>query len=889
MTINNENSVNKIRTKFIDYFNKNNHQIVSSSNLVPDNDPTLLFTNAGMVQFKNTFTGIEQREYLRAVTSQKCLRAGGKHNDLENVGRTARHHTFFEMLGNFSFGDYFKEKAIYQAWELLTKEYNLPKEKLLVTIYHTDIEAEKLWKKISGLNDDKIIKIKTNDNFWSMGDIGPCGPCSEIFFDHGPSIPGGPPGSKDEDGDRFIEIWNLVFMQYEQISAQERINLPKPSIDTGMGLERISAVLQNTHNNYETDMMKNLVDASSSIIGVDKNQNSLISHRVVADHLRSISFLIAEGVMPSNEGRGYVLRRIMRRAMRHTHLLGATDPVIYKLVDYLCKEMGDAFPELNKENLLIKSTIKDEEIKFKDTLDRGLNLLKNVIDNKISNGVLPGEKAFELYDTYGFPLDLTEDVLKGHGWILDHKGFDIAMNAQKDKARQAWVGSGDKQYKPDVMKYFLSISPTDFKGYEETFLKTKVVLMLKDNQIVKKVKSGDKVDIIFNETVFYAESGGQISDKGSIIGDNFSANLLTSIKYKLGNDASIYICNVEVTSGELETGEYITQNLDLDYRKQICSHHSATHLLHEALRQKLGNHVAQKGSLVTDKKLRFDFSHSKPIDLKKLKDIENEVNHRIFCNEDVTTKIMSPNKAIENGAIALFGEKYGDEVRVVSIGNSIEPNRNAWSVELCGGTHVKNTSEISTFKILSETGVSSGVRRIEAITNIAAIDFYNSELEKIKNISNLLNIESSQFVKKIEQIFVENKNINKQLKQLKMNSMTFDSNGSSKEKIKDIIFEYNVFEEMMVKDLKPTAENILKNGDSKIVCLITKVDKKASIVIAVNKNNTDKFSAVEMVKHVSEILGGKGGGGRPDMAQSGGGSPENSNQAIKMLKEYIQK
>ena len=889
MTINNENSVNKIRTKFIDYFNKNNHQIVSSSNLVPDNDPTLLFTNAGMVQFKNTFTGIEQREYLRAVTSQKCLRAGGKHNDLENVGRTARHHTFFEMLGNFSFGDYFKEKAIYQAWELLTKEYNLPKEKLLVTIYHTDIEAEKLWKKISGLNDDKIIKIKTNDNFWSMGDTGPCGPCSEIFFDHGPSIPGGPPGSKDEDGDRFIEIWNLVFMQYEQVSAQERINLPKPSIDTGMGLERISAVLQNTHNNYETDMMKNLVDASSSIIGVDNNQNSLISHRVVADHLRSISFLIAEGVMPSNEGRGYVLRRIMRRAMRHTHLLGATDPVIYKLVDYLCKEMGDAFPELNKENLLIKSTIKDEEIKFKDTLDRGLNLLKNVIDNKISNGVLPGEKAFELYDTYGFPLDLTEDVLKGHGWIVDHKGFDIAMNAQKDKARQAWVGSGDKQYKPDVMKYFLSIPPTDFKGHEETFLKTKVVLMLKDNQIVKKIKSGDKVDIIFNETVFYAESGGQISDKGSIIGDNFSANLLTSIKYKLGNDASIYICNVEVTSGELETGEYITQNLDLDYRKQICSHHSATHLLHEALRQKLGNHVAQKGSLVTDKKLRFDFSHSKPIDLKKLKDIEDEVNHRIFCNEDVTTKIMSPNKAIENGAIALFGEKYGDEVRVVSIGNSIEPNRNAWSVELCGGTHVKNTSEISTFKILSETGVSSGVRRIEAITNIAAIDFYNSELEKIKNISNLLNIESSQFVKKIEQIFVENKNINKQLKQLKMNSMTFDSNGSSKEKIKDIIFEYNVFEEMMVKDLKPTAENILKNSNSKIVCLITKVDKKASIVIAVNKNNTDKFSAVEMVKHVSEKLGGKGGGGRPDMAQSGGSSPENSNEAIKMLKEYIRK
>ena len=889
MTIDKENSVNKIRTKFIDYFSKNNHQVVSSSNLVPDNDPTLLFTNAGMVQFKNTFTGIEQRDYLRAVTSQKCLRAGGKHNDLENVGRTARHHTFFEMLGNFSFGDYFKEKAIHQAWELLTKEYDLPKDKLLVTIYHTDTEAEKLWKKISGLSDDKIIKIKTNDNFWSMGDTGPCGPCSEIFFDHGPLIPGGPPGSKDEDGDRFIEIWNLVFMQYEQVSKEERINLPKPSIDTGMGLERISAVLQNTHNNYETDMMKNLVDASSLVSCVDKNQNSLISHRVVADHLRSISFLIAEGVMPSNEGRGYVLRRIMRRAMRHTHLLGATDPVIYKLVDYLCKEMGDAFPELNTEKSLIKSTIRNEEIKFKDTLDRGLNLLKNEIDNKISNGVLPGEKAFELYDTYGFPLDLTEDVLKGYGWIVDRKGFEIAMNVQKNKARQAWVGSGDQQYKPDLMKHFLTFPSTDFKGYDETFLQTKIALILKDNQIVKSTKSGDKVDVIFNETIFYAESGGQISDKGSIVGNNFTANVITSSKIKLSNDINIFVCNVEVTSGKLETGENVTQNLDLNYRKQICSHHSATHLLHEALRQKLGNHVAQKGSLVTNQRLRFDFSHSKPIDTKKLNEIEDLVNNRIFCNEDVITKTMTPSDAIESGAIALFGEKYGDEVRVVSIGKSIETNRNAWSVELCGGTHVKNTSEISTFKITSETGVSSGVRRIEAVTNIAAIDFYNSELDKINNISNFLKIESAQVVKKIEQIIVENKNINKQLKQLKMNSITFDHNTSTKEKINDIIFEYNIFEDLSVKDLKPTAENILKNSESKIVCLISKIDNKASIVIAVKKTNTDQFSAVEMVKHVSEILGGKGGGGRPDMAQSGGSSPENSIQAIKMLKEYIRK
>lgn len=889
MTIKKENSVNKIRSKFIDYFNRNDHKIVSSSNLVPDNDPTLLFTNAGMVQFKNTFTGIEQREYSRAVTSQKCLRAGGKHNDLENVGRTARHHTFFEMLGNFSFGDYFKEKAIYQAWELLTKEYDLSKDRLLVTIYHTDTEAEKLWKKISGLSDEKIIKIKSNDNFWSMGDTGPCGPCSEIFFDHGPSIPGGPPGSQDEDGDRFIEIWNLVFMQYEQVSMEERINLPKPSIDTGMGLERISAVLQNTHNNYETDMMKNLVDASSIKMDVNKSQNNLISHRVVADHLRSISFLIAEGVMPSNEGRGYVLRRIMRRAMRHTHLLGATDPVIYKLVDYLCKEMGDAFPELNRENTLIKSTIKDEEIKFKDTLDRGLNLLKNEIDNKVSNGVLPGQKAFELYDTYGFPIDLTEDVLKGYGWTLDYKGFDIAMNAQKDKARQAWVGSGDKQYKSDVLKYFLKLPSTDFKGYDDVFLKTKVVLILKNNEVIKKAKLGEKVDVIFNETIFYAESGGQVSDRGSIVNNEFTGKVINSNKIKLGNDINIFICNIEVISGELQTGEIVSQKLDLDYRKKISSHHSATHLLHETLRQKLGNHVAQKGSLVTDERLRFDFSHPKPIEEKKLQDIEDEVNNRILSNDDVSTKIMTQSKAIENGAIALFGEKYGDQVRVVSMGKSIDSNRNAWSVELCGGTHVKNTSEISTFKIISETGVSSGVRRIEAITNTAALKFYNSELNKIKTISSFLRTESSQVLKKIEQLILDNKNINKQLKQLKMNPLNIDNNSSNKEKINDVIFEYNIFNEMMIRDLKPTAENILKNSESKIVCLISKIDNKASIVIAVNKDYTDKYSAVEMVKHVSETLGGKGGGGRPDMAQSGGSSPEKSDKALEMLKEYIRK
>ena len=882
-----KNSVNAIRSKFINYFNKNDHEVITSSNLVPNNDPTLLFTNAGMVQFKNVFTGLEKRDYNRAVSSQKCLRAGGKHNDLENVGRTARHHTFFEMLGNFSFGDYFKEKAIFQAWELLTKEYELPKEKLLVTIFHDDTEAENLWKKISGLSDKKIIKISTSDNFWSMGDTGPCGPCSEIFYDHGPSIEGGPPGSKNEDGDRFIEIWNLVFMQFEQISKNERVDLPKPSIDTGMGLERISAVLQNTHNNYETDMMKDLVEASSLVTGVEKTKDNIVSHRVVADHLRSISFLIAEGVLPSNEGRGYVLRRIMRRAMRHTHLLGASDPVIFKLVKSLIEQMGDAFPELVTQKLTIENTIKDEEIKFKDTLDRGMTLLMNEIDEKISPGVLLGQKAFELYDTYGFPLDLTEDVLKSYGWKVDHQGFEKSMNEQKIKARQAWSGSGDDVYNQDILKLLLDLPPTNFRGYDENSFETKIDLIIKNNKVYDNVLANEQVDIICNETIFYAESGGQISDKGVIVGKNFKANILNSKKITVGNGKIIFVSTIEILSGKITVGDIIKQLIDLDFRKQICSHHSATHLLHEALRQKLGLHVAQKGSLVTNEKLRFDFSHQKPISLELIKEIEDEVNYRIFCNDKVTTKVMSPDKAIEKGAIALFGEKYGDEVRVVSIGKSIDNEREAWSVELCGGTHVKNTSEISTFKILTETGVSSGVRRIEALTNMAAINYYNSEIDKIRYISSSLKTNSTQVTKKIEQLVSENQKINKELKLLKNKSHLNYDNNSTKETINGIVFEYKIYDDLIVKELKPNAENFIKNNNSNIVCLISKIDNKASIVVAVDKSLTSKFNAVEMVNEVSAILGGKGGGGRPDMAQSGGSDPKNSLQAINKIKDYI--
>ena len=883
----NNNSVNEIRSKFIDYFKKNDHLEISSSNLIPENDPTLLFTNAGMVQFKNTFTGLESRDYKRAVTSQKCLRAGGKHNDLENVGKTARHHTFFEMLGNFSFGDYFKEKAIYQAWELLTKEYGLPKEKLLVTIFHDDIEAENLWRKIAGLNHEKIIKIKTSDNFWSMGDTGPCGPCSEIFYDHGPSVSGGPPGSKDEDGDRFIEIWNLVFMQYEQVSVQERVNLPKPSIDTGMGLERISAVLQNTHNNYETDMMKNLVEASSLVTGVDTNFDNIISHRVVADHLRSISFLIAEGLLPSNEGRGYVLRRIMRRAMRHTHILGATDPIIYKLVNYLIKEMGNAFPELKTHKDVIEKTINDEEVKFKDTLDRGMSLLMKVVDKKVSGGVLPGEKAFELYDTYGFPIDLTEDVLSTYGWTVDHDGFNRSMNDQKNKARKSWSGSGDTQYNQKILKTLLDLPETNFHGYTKSNLDSKVDLIIQNNKIVKEVSKGEQAEIISNETIFYAESGGQISDNGNIIGDNCKAKVLHSKKLKLSSGKVIYLTFVEITDGSLLSGQKITQKIDIELRKQICAHHSATHLLHEALRQKLGLHVAQKGSLVTSDKLRFDFSHNKSLTLNEIKAIEDQVNHRIFCNDNVVTEIMTPTDAAKTGAIALFGEKYGEEVRVVSIGKSVDGNRNAWSVEFCGGTHVKNTSEISSFKIISETGISSGVRRIEAVTNKAAIKYYQNEINKIKYIADFMKSNTSQVTQKIEHLVQENEKIYKELRLLKKNSGVSKDQSFNKETLKDITFVYQIYDDLIVKDLKPTAESILKSGDIDIVCLISKINNKASIVISVKNSLTDNISAIDLVNIVSKTLGGKGGGGRPDMAQSGGSNPEKSLDAIKLLKEHI--
>ena len=885
----NSNSVNNIRSKFLDYFKKNDHQEIISSNLIPENDPTLLFTNAGMVQFKNTFTGLETRDYQRAVTSQKCLRAGGKHNDLENVGKTARHHTFFEMLGNFSFGDYFKEKAIYHAWELLTKEYGLPKEKLLVTIFHNDTEAENLWKKIAGLNENKIIKIKTSDNFWSMGDTGPCGPCSEIFYDHGDSVNGGPPGSKDEDGDRFIEIWNLVFMQYEQISDNERVNLPKPSIDTGMGLERISAVLQNTHNNYEIDMMKNLVEASSLVTGVDTGTKNIISHRVVADHLRSISFLIAEGLLPSNEGRGYVLRRIMRRAMRHTHILGATDPLIYKLVNYLINEMGNAFPELKTHQKIIEETIYDEEVKFKDTLDRGLSLLMREVDKKVSGGTLPGEKAFELYDTYGFPIDLTEDVLRTYGWTVDHNGFNKSMNDQKMKARKAWSGSGDTQYNQNILKILLDLPETNFLGYDRSELNTNIDLIIQNNNIVHTLSKDEKAEIICHETIFYAESGGQISDHGYIFADKFKAKVNNSKKLKLSNGKVIHLTSITITEGKLSSGQKVTQSIDLELRKQISSHHSATHLLHESLRQKLGLHVAQKGSLVTSDKLRFDFSHNKPLTSKELNEIEDEVNYRIFCNDNVLTETMTFKDAAKTGAIALFGEKYGEEVRVVSIGKTNNNDRNAWSVELCGGTHVKNTSEISSFKIIAESGVSSGVRRIEAVTNKAAVKYYDDEINKIKYIADFVKSNPAQVIQKIEHLVAENEKINKELKSLKKNSNGFKNQSFKKESLKNISFVYEIFDDLVVKDLKPTAENIIKSGDANIVCLISKINDKASIVISIEKSLSQNMSAVDLVNFVSNTLGGKGGGGRPDMAQSGGSNPEKSSEAIDLLKNYILK
>ncbi len=876
-------NLSEIRNTFIKYFKKNNHKEIKSSNLVPDNDPTLLFTNSGMVQFKNIFTGVEKRDFDKAVTSQKCLRAGGKHNDLENVGHTARHHTFFEMLGNFSFGDYFKEQAIHQSWDLLTKIFEIPENKLLVTIFHEDEEAERLWKKIGNLDERKIIKIKTSDNFWSMGDTGPCGPCSEIFFDHGESVKGGPPGSKDEDGDRFIEIWNLVFMQFEQIDTNTRVNLPKPSIDTGMGLERISALLQGTHDNYETDLFKNLINASSEVTNSKVTINNAASHRVIADHIRSSVFLIAEGVLPSNDGRGYVLRRILRRAIRHSNILGYQKPFMNELSDYLVSEMGSAYPELYENKDFVKNIILNEELKFRETLDRGLEILNSEISQKNSTKVFSGKKAFELYDTYGFPLDLTQDVLKGHGWKVDEQNFEKEMKKQKSRARAAWAGSGDNEISSEIIKTLNNHSSTKFVGYDNLKCEGKCLSIIKNNKLSNSLKETEKGDLIFDTTVFYAESGGQRGDVGEISSKNTKIKVLDCKKINVA-DKFIFLHKVKVTKGYINIDDLFNLEVDTENRKETSSHHTSTHLLHEALREEFGTNVKQKGSLVSNEKLRFDFNLNHPIQSNVLKKIEDIVNQKIYQNDKVNTESMDQKSAMEKGAIALFGEKYGDEVRVVSMGKSITKKRIAWSVELCGGTHLQSVGEAIRFKIIGESGVASGVRRIEAVTRKSAMLYYEDKNEIIKTVASKLNINSSNIIKKIDQLIEENTKLKKIKKEVKSNENDFPVNS---EMINGFKFFSVVSEELQPKELRSHAEKMLKKNKLDIVCIVSTINEKVSCVVNIRKEITNKLNAVELVNLISTKVDGKPGGGRPDMAQSGGQNVNGVQNAINFLKKNL--
>jgi alanyl-tRNA synthetase len=875
------NSTKEIRRAFLDYFKSFNHEELSSSPLIPQDDPTLLFTNAGMVQFKNIFTGKESNKYDRATTSQKCLRAGGKHNDLENVGYTARHHTFFEMLGNFSFGDYFKELAIEYAWNLVTKIYNLDPHKLLITVYSEDTEAFNLWRKISGLSEKRIIKISTSDNFWSMGDTGPCGPCSEIFYDHGPEINGGIPGSKDEDGDRFIEIWNLVFMQYEMLTDGTRHNLPKPSIDTGMGLERMAAVLQGVHNNYDIDLFKALINSSVEHSGIEAENENLISHRVIADHLRASAFLIADGILPSNEGRGYVLRRIMRRAMRHVHKLGIKDPHMFRLVDCLENEMGDSFHELKRANSLIKNTLKDEEIKFRETLERGLGLLDESIKKLNSKEQLSGKVAFKLYDTYGFPIDLTADILRGQGRELDYKGFEESMNLQKETARQAWSGSGDKEADTIWIDISERESEIKFVGYESFSSYSRVQNIVVKGQEKKEVKSSNQAEIVTLESPFYAESGGQLGDTGNIKWDNGEALVLDTKKIQ-----NLIVHIVKVTKGILTIDEDVLLNIDFDRRNSLKVHHSATHLLHEALRRHLGEHITQKGSLVAPDKLRFDISHNKPISVKDIELIEKEVNDKIRENHLVETEVMGIKDAQKIGALALFGEKYGDKVRVVKMGIS---NTHNYSSELCGGTHVKRLGDIGLFKIMSESALGSGIRRIEAVAGQAALKVFQNDNNIVNELSSELRISRENLKDRVSSLISDRKILEKKLIELNktINISKASDQGTQNIVINGIKVISKVLDSIPPKEIKGLADELKKEIVSGVVIVISTLDKKASIVVGVTEDITNKYNAVDFTKAAVVSLGGKGGGGRSDMAQGGGPDYEKTEEAINTIINLI--
>ena len=879
-------STNDIRRSFLDYFERNGHARVPSAPLVPHNDPTLMFVNAGMVPFKNVFTGLETRPYSTAVSSQKCVRAGGKHNDLDNVGYTARHHTFFEMLGNFSFGDYFKDQAIQHAWTLITKEWGLDPDRLTATVYHTDDEAFDLWKKIAGLPESRIIRIPTKDNFWAMGDDGPCGPCSEIFFDHGNHIPGGPPGSPDEDGDRFVEIWNLVFMQYEQAAGEIVSELPKKSIDTGMGLERVAAVLQGVHDNYETDTFKALIAASEELTKTSAEGESQASHRVIADHLRASGFLVSDGVLPANEGRGYVLRRIMRRAMRHAHLLGAKEPLMWRLVPELVAEMGSAYPELVRAQPLIEATLLQEETRFRQTLANGLKLLDEATTDMGEGGTLPGETAFKLYDTFGFPYDLTEDAMRARGLTVDRAGFDSAMAEQKAAARAAWKGSGEKA--SDELWYDIveALGPTEFTGYSGHDGEGVVLELIKDGLRTNEAKEGETVTILLNQTPFYAESGGQVGDAGKLSSLLGFEGIVEDTSKPLGK---LHALLTKVVKGAVNVGEVLQQKVDVERRTATRANHSATHLLHAALRRRLGEHVTQKGSLVAPDRLRFDFSHPKALTSEEIAAIEADVNAEIRANEPVVTRLMTPDEAVASGALALFGEKYGDEVRVLSMGRLSEKH---YSVELCGGTHVAATGDIAIFKIIAESAVSSGVRRIEALTGESARQWLNARDEKLREAASALKASPEEVPARVAALVENARKLERELAEARK---ALAMGGGAKpeaagpEDVGGRAFLGQVVEGLDPKSLRGEIDALKQRLGSGVAALVAVNEGRGSVAVGVTDDLAAQVSAVELVKAAVEALGGQGGGGRPDMAQGGGPDGSKAKEALQAVREALGK
>ena len=887
-------TTNDIRAAFLDYFARHGHEIVASSPLVPRNDPTLLFTNAGMVQFKNVFTGLEKRPYQRATTAQKCVRAGGKHNDLENVGYTSRHHTFFEMLGNFSFGDYFKERAIELSWNLITREFGLARDRLLVTVYAEDHDAAALWAKIAGLPKDRIIPIASSDNFWAMGDVGPCGPCSEIFWDHGPSIPGGPPGSPDAEGDRFVEIWNLVFMQYEQQGSGERVPLPRPSIDTGMGLERIAAVLQGKHDNYDIDLFRTLIEASADASGVAADGAHAVSHRVIADHLRAAAFLIADGVLPSKEGRGYVLRRIMRRAMGHAQTMGCREPLMWRLVPALVQQMGAAYGELLRAQPLITETLRFEETNFRLTLERGVDELRALTGNfgeefgpglDRSGKVLDGSAAFALYDTSGFPLDMTQDILRRHGMSVDVAGFDREMERQRERSRASWAGSGEAATEAVWFALREEVGASEFLGYDTETAEGVALAILRDGRRVAEAAAGDEITVILNQTPFYAESGGQVGDTGIIFSAG-GAELVVGDTVKKAGDLHVHLGRL--THGVLKEGDAVELRVDAERRRRLRANHSVTHLLHQALRRRLGAHVTQKGSLVAPDRLRFDFSQPKPSSPDDLLAVEAEINERIRINAEIGTRLLTPDRAVAEGALALFGEKYGEEVRVVAMGGVLDGENRPFSVELCGGTHVRRTGDIGLFKIVAETAIASGVRRIEALTGAAAEAYLAEEEGLLRQAAAALRTSPAELPRRIVGLVDERRRLERELAEARRAlASAGPATRAAGKRIGEVVFDGRVVDDVPGRELKSLADDLKRRIGSGVVAVVSRADGKAAIVVGVTADLTGRLDAVELVRLGAEALGGKGGGGRADMAQAGGPDGAHAEAALAAVERAI--